>query len=378
MHCYYDFFFVILNLFQQQTALGETGVVGKNNYDVIITNSSIHEQQEISLFNKHTKPSLLQIFNTTSFEHVKWNNWDMGCNDLAISAPYYRAISDRLYKHDQIRKKFLIFDIGANTGQDAANIFGTFHEIEGMCKSYNIPYHLISVEPSPKVFCELNDTAKKKRWPGSHPYHFLNIALSDSTGILKFADPGNEGGSLVLESSTVDKLGEMNETEFKKAQKCSLQTTTDKKQDDFAMVPTYTMDLLVSSLQNFEIASPTDNVFILKIDTEGHDAQVIKGSSSLLDQKRITFVLFEVWTNRKIKEVAEFMASKDYLCFLFTPKQLVPVDGKDWWYENLNEDKDEKWWGNGVCGIRGSESMAMFWRMYHSDNLDMVQAFELL
>jgi len=215
-------------LFQQQTALGETGVVGKNNYDVIITNSSIHEQQEISLFNKHTKPSLLQIFNTTSFEHVKWNNWDMGCNDLAISAPYYRAISDRLYKHDQIRKKFLIFDIGANTGQDAANIFGTFHEIEGMCKSYNIPYHLISVEPSPKVFCELNDTAKKKRWPGSHPYHFLNIALSDSTGNLKFADPGNEGGSLVLESSTVDKLGEMNETEFKKAQKCSLQTTTDR------------------------------------------------------------------------------------------------------------------------------------------------------
>ena len=49
---------------------------------------------------------------------------------------------------------------------------------------------------------------------------------------------------------------------------------------------------------------------------------------------------------------------------------------KDWWYSNL--DKVLHWWENSVCGIRGSDSLAMFWRTCHSDDLDMVRAFDLL
>eukprot|EP00928_Gymnodinium_smaydae_P088237 TRINITY_DN72348_c0_g1_i1.p1 TRINITY_DN72348_c0_g1~~TRINITY_DN72348_c0_g1_i1.p1 ORF type:complete len:688 (+),score=61.94 TRINITY_DN72348_c0_g1_i1:61-2124(+) len=342
---------------------------------------------------KHTRSSLLRAFNETSFEVVTWNNWNMGCTDLAVAASYFRAISDRLHKSKKIQEKLLIFDIGANNGQDAANIFGAFHKIEGMCKGFNVPYHLISIEPSPKVFCELQDVAHAKKWPGNHLYHFLNVAVSDSTGNLKFLDPGNEGGRLV-DSSSAEKHEEMTAEEFQKAQQCwqsanqtavKIRKEEEKKgnkqeqnngQVDHAVVPTYTMDLLVSSLVKQGVASTSDKVFILKIDTEGHDVQVIKGSSSLLDQKRIIFVLFEVSTNARIKEVAEFMRSKGYLCFMLTPKQLVPVDGKRWWYSNL--EATMLWWGNGFCGIRGSDSLAMFWRMYHSDALDMVDAFELL
>ena len=137
-----------------------------NGYLAKNVSQFMHNSSEAATFNatsssgsgnNETRVSLLRIFNDTSFQMVKHNNWDMGCNDLAIAASYYRAISDRLYKGNA--GKLLIFDIGANNGQDAANVFGTFHKIEGMCQGYNIPYLLISIEPSPKVFCELLDVA---------------------------------------------------------------------------------------------------------------------------------------------------------------------------------------------------------------------------
>lgn len=145
----------------------------------------------------------------------------------------------------------------------------------------------------------------------------------------------------------------MTSIEFEKAQQCHKVAKANLTGDDgeqVTVVPTYTMDLLVSSLKDLQIAAPRDKVFILKIDTEGHDAKVIKGSSNLLDQKRIIFVLFEVWTNSKLKEVATFMYTKGYMCFLFTPKQLLPVNGANWWYKNLEEDL--WWWGNGKWSMR--------------------------
>eukprot|EP00956_Cyclotella_meneghiniana_P035237 scaffold112861_cov103-Cyclotella_meneghiniana.AAC.1 len=32
------------------------------------------------------------------------------------------------------------------------------------------------------------------------------------------------------------------------------------------------------------------------------------------------------------------------------------------------------YWGNGLCSIKGSNDMQMLWRMYHSDNLKLINA----
>ena len=61
------------------------------------------------------------------------------------------------------------------------------------------------------------------------------------------------------------------------------------------------------------------------------------------------------------------MSELDYACFIISPKVLIPVHPEDWWYDHL-DTFERNWWGNGICGIRGSSSLSMLFRMFHSDN----------
>jgi FkbM family methyltransferase len=302
----------------------------------------------------------------------------MGCADLTILAPYFRAISDKDYHTDGRKDTRLIFDVGANNGDDAESILGAFHKIVGMCSAFAVPFTLISVEPSPQVFCELDDLAREKNWkPPAQDMLRLNIALSDRTGYLQFRDPGHEGGSLVL-GGTDKELGLMSADFFSNVTKCGMSKEMNYSIDNerISAVPTFTMDLLVSSLQGLSIVKPSDDIFILKIDTEGHDVNVLLGAKQLLQEKRITFVIFETFTNSLTKQLVEHMAAHGYLCFIILPEMLVPIHMEDWWYSHM--DKPLNWWGNGACGIRGSKSLGMLWRMFHSDNSSLVNAYELL
>jgi len=133
---------------------------------------------------------------------VYGNNWYLGCSDLAGLAPYIRIVMDRLFRGDG--KRHLIFDVGANNGQDASTILGIFQPVIGMCESMlSNNVKVISVEPSPKVFCELEDLVKERKWTDSQILR-LNIGLSDTSGVFQFADPGHEGGSLNTDSKVTN------------------------------------------------------------------------------------------------------------------------------------------------------------------------------
>jgi len=140
------------------------------------------------------------------------------------------------------------------------------------------------------------------------------------------------------------------------------------------------MDELVSSVlssvdngANYD----DDNILTLKIDTEGHDIFVIKGANQLLVDKRITFVIFEVWSNANLKAIAEFMDQHDYLCFLIYPKMLLPVHPVDWWYPHLDNHTDV-YWGNGFCGIRSSPALSMLYKAFHADDDFLLGAHDIL
>lgn len=332
---------------------------------------------------------LRDLFEQKVNESVVWDNWKMGCTDLCILAPYFRAISDRTFKN----KARLIFDVGANTGDDAETILGSFHKIVGMCSKFAVPFILVSVEPSPQVFCELEDVVKQKGWHlPAQQYHRLNIALSDTGGSRQFRDPGNEGGRLEFKPSS--RTGELTspvvqtpppsavpftKETYHEVTKCRLNKSPHSHTIDQArvsIVPTYTLDNLMSSLVDLEVIQPSADIFILKIDTEGHDLKVLQGSAHLLQQHRIQFVVWEVGSNALIRLVADLMDAHGYSCFLLTPNMLVPVHTQHWWYARLNATL--RWWGNGVCGIRGSRSLAMLWHMFHSDKTVLANSLELL
>jgi len=314
-------------------------------------------------------------------QQVKHNNWNMGCADLALLGPYFRAILDRL-DSGKPKERRLLFDVGANNGQDADTIMGNFHKIVGICNSFSTSFTVVSIEPSPQVFCELEELVAKRGWePPAQEIIRLNIGMSDETGFLRFSDPGDEGGKLLGAVKHIQNrtLGDtMTEEEFKTMTQCK--DTGDHNIDHHRIttVPTYSMDTLVAALQslNQPLLQKGNEIFFLKIDTEGHDKSVIKGAGNLLAQKRIVFVLFEVWNNANIRDIVDFMDKRDYACFIISPKMLIPVHPQNWWYDHLNTDIKGNWWGNGVCGIRGSSSLSMLFRMFHSDNDFLLKAHD--
>jgi FkbM family methyltransferase len=317
----------------------------------------------------------LYRFYTESIEsEVAWDNKNMGCSDLNVLAPYLRIVMDRYnYKRRQ-----LIFDVGANKGQDASMVLGVFQQVIGMCQSHGNSFKVVSIEPSPKVFCQLEELAQRRGWIPSESMR-LNIALSDKSGVLEFSDPGLEGGT--LQGSVLMDLPDFSAEDLDRVISCRINDFKSYSVDEERTinVTTYTMDQLVKSLESPSLHEihPDDHILILKIDTEGHDLYVIKGSNNLLANKRISFVLFEVWTNPNLKAIVEFMDRYDYLCFIIFPTMLVPVHAVDWWYQHLNNFTGG-WWGNGFCGIRSSPSLSMLYKAFHADNNFLMGAHDLV
>jgi FkbM family methyltransferase len=328
----------------------------------------------------YTKEALRTLMADFVKEHVRYNNWNLGCVDQQFLAPYFKAIMDRIV-WDQREKKYLIFDVGANNGDDAVSILGTFQSIQGMCKNFGSSVLLFSIEPSPKVFCEMTDLLKdKQKKEEPQNFYLLNIAVSDNTGILTFQDPGNEGGTLI--GSNYSHLDPMTTQQFETYSQCLLsseaiqsQTGVDYKRR--ADVPTYTMDLLMESLDGIgKTRKEYDRIFVLKIDTEGHDPKVLMGAKQLLLKKRVEFIIFETFTHALMRQAVEFLDDVGYECYITSPKILAPVHTIHWWYPNLNEKLS--WWGNCVCAIKQSKSMSMLWRMYHSDDIKLANSYSLL
>ncbi len=204
---------------------------------------------------------------------VQWNNWKMGCNDLQFLTSYFRSI---LYRRgwSENRSRKVIIDVGANEGDDTISILKSFQPILQMCKGFSSPIQLISVEPSPKVFCEMTDIVSARMVDEDRKNNImLNIALSDKTGHLIFADPGNEGGKLIGNNYTT--LPKITPVELESFTHCEY------REDEFrnmfvdyrreTKVPTYTLDLLVSSLEepSLDGIHQNEEIFVVKIDTEG-------------------------------------------------------------------------------------------------------------
>jgi len=331
------------------------------------------------------RESLRKLYDDYVTREVHFNNWNLGCIDLQFLAPYLRVINDRLRFGPrwtpETRVRRTIIDVGANAGDDASAILGIFQAVRGMCWMYGNPILLLSIEPSPKVFCEMTEAlAHASNDTKFEEIQLLNIALSDKTGNLQFMDPGHEGGKLV--ASDVAPLDKMTMDEFTKATTCSMPAGQHKTMEiDWSrrtLVPTYTIDLLIESLEALgKYSSASDRIFVLKVDTEGSDHLVLKGAANLLQQHRIDFVVFETSLNNNLKWTVEYMSSLGYECYLIAPKNLIPLHITKWWYAHL-DNFTTHWWGNCLCGIGNSPEMIMMWRMYHLDDQPLLNSYDIV
>lgn len=244
----------------------------------------------------------------------------MGCNDLQFMAPYLRSI---LYRRGwaEGRGRKVIIDVGANAGDDTVSIIKSFHPILQMCHMYSSPIQLVSVEPSPKVFCEMIEMVTSKLTEeDSRSKVLLNLALSEKTGHLIFADPGNEGGKLIGNNFT--DLPQMTDEDFARYSKCKYSTgefrnmTLDGNRR--STVPTYTLDLLVSSLEALSKIQRDEEIFVVKIDTEGARDMILQALAILI---LLFFVLTIMFLIDRISSFCRPRLQRSSWCEELAPEQ---------------------------------------------------------
>lgn len=65
------------------------------------------------------------------------------------------------------------------------------------------------------------------------------------------------------------------------------------------ITPKKSVEIQLDTLDHFMTLNELHEIDLLKIDTEGHDLQVLKGASNLLNQKEIRFILIEYYRPAK-------------------------------------------------------------------------------
>ncbi len=165
-----------------------------------------------------------------------------------------------------------IFDVGANVGQSAIYYSKLFPHAK-----------LYSFEPIAAIYSKLKENLKNSNTQS------FNIAFSDTSGsqeIFLHEDPLSELNSLRNTNVSVG----------------------------LTRRETIQLELLDDFAKEHEIKT----IDILKIDTEGHELNVLKGAVKLLQDKRINYLLCEVslsnknTVNSKLEVLIEFLETYNY------------------------------------------------------------------
>ena len=177
----------------------------------------------------------------------------------------------------------MIFDVGAHKGQTSSHL----------CKLF--PHSIIhSFEPSPYLFAEIEKNLSKRKSIKCH-----NFALGET----------NEKAFLTRTDS--DLCGQVVKDQEKNSMSISV-----RRLDEFCLVEK------ISSLD------------LLKIDVEGNEMSVLKGSSGMIERNAIRAIFLECDFNKQDKQHSYFFDIFDFLsevnfCFhgLFDVVQYSPSYG---------------------------------------------------
>lgn len=248
---------------------------------------------------------------------------DIGCNKGYSSARFFGLWAPELgFRPDQVRERRP--EILCGTCNDCTEKIASPRP-EGAAQAD--PVHVYCVEPSLRNFANLvgtRDAFFSSQTPAHLQWFLINAAVSNATGTVPFP------------RGCVDEL-------------CSLEGNSDgTRPRDVDPIPLYTVDAMLSSMG-------IPHVDVLKIDTEGYDAEVLNGALEALGRGAIDVLAFEyhevgVWKQHSINTVAQKLAGFDFVCYFDGKPQLTRITGC--WHDSLEFYQ----WSNVVC-VRRSHAL---------------------
>lgn len=95
-----------------------------------------------------------------------------------------------------------------------------------------------------------------------------------------------------------------------------------------------------------------DMVDILQIDTEGHDAEVLKSARRLIQGHRVRALIFEYhgykpWADTMLKEVLLTITTHHMVCYYMGQKRLWPISNTCW-----HDRYETHQWSNIMCVLK--------------------------
>lgn len=146
----------------------------------------------------------------------------------------------------------VIFDVGANVGEVSARYAASFPQAT-----------VYAFEPFPQTFADLSANVR-----GITSVIPVNSALGEESGMVQAVRSAGDGGRSSLRGDL----------------------------DHVAGTP---VDISVTTLDSFCTGRGIDRVDLLKTDTEGYDARVVRGARGLMERGAVRFVYAEVGFSRE-------------------------------------------------------------------------------
>eukprot|EP00933_Yihiella_yeosuensis_P072874 TRINITY_DN8141_c0_g1_i1.p1 TRINITY_DN8141_c0_g1~~TRINITY_DN8141_c0_g1_i1.p1 ORF type:complete len:484 (+),score=80.76 TRINITY_DN8141_c0_g1_i1:63-1514(+) len=226
--------------------------------------------------------------------------------------PYYQ-MSAWDWEEAEARAKdpVLVLDVGAYDGEFSLKLLQTVALMEEPARSKpsnsSINFQVVAIEPNPSAWLDLNRRVNESGLANS--YCMLNMVMS--------SEPAES-----VPFGRIDTLGDY------KSGRMSARLLHDgeKWEGMTVQVEQKTVDQL------FEEAScglhGKREVFLMKIDCEGHDGKVLLGSENLLRSGRVKYLIFEHVSGAnemQLDDIMEKLWNYGYGCFLILDRFLTPL-----------------------------------------------------
>ena len=181
----------------------------------------------------------------------------------------------------------VFFDVGANIGRYSKSLIKKFPSAK-----------IIAFEPNPKIFDILKTT-----FPDN--IKCINSALGSTEGTIKFYDRYDRGGA-----STLGSL-------YKEVIEC------------LHNAQSVEMEVCVTTLDSFAWNNNIDKINLLKIDTEGHELEVLRGAQKSLSDSQIDLIQIEFNEMNIVSRVFFHDFKKilsDYKAYRLLPSGVISLD----------------------------------------------------
>jgi FkbM family methyltransferase len=209
-----------------------------------------------------------RLFLGSSINSAKHSVLSSSCFPLTRYIPRGNSWLYDAQRFANTRQFSVVFDVGANTGQTAKSL--TMY-----CKSS----HIYCFEPVKATFAVL-----EKSYDKYENVHCINKALGSSRGVAEIRlHKNSELNTLVSNQPRIEDLT-----------------------DD-------TEELRIETIDLFCAENSVESIDILKMDVQGWEIEVLKGSEKMLSENRIRFIYSEVGFRKSDADMQNFGQFNDFM-----------------------------------------------------------------